>query len=108
MVRGVFCSTNNRSSWTAASNGLTDRLTLDLAIVGTRLFAATCGGVFCSTDEGAGWVALRDELSRWEVHALAITGTSRLAGTQGSVVRRSSPNRAAPFAGRFNGPQGLV
>lgn len=40
---GVFLSTNNGTSWTAASTGLTTVDVLSLAVSGTNLFAGTYG-----------------------------------------------------------------
>jgi hypothetical protein len=50
----VYVSTNNGTSWTAASTGLTNNYVLSLAVSpngvgGTNLFAGTSGGVFLST-----------------------------------------------------------
>jgi hypothetical protein len=41
---GVFLSTNNGTSWTAASTGLTNTFVNALAVSGTNLFAGTSGG----------------------------------------------------------------
>jgi hypothetical protein len=43
---GVFLSTNNGTSWTAASTGLTNTYVSALAVSGTNLFAGTNGGVW--------------------------------------------------------------
>ena len=41
---GVFRSTDNGASWTAASTGLTSTTVRALAVSGTSLFAGTGGG----------------------------------------------------------------
>ena len=43
---GVFLSTDNGTSWTAASTGLTNGYVYALAVSGTNLFAGTYGGVW--------------------------------------------------------------
>ncbi len=43
---GVFLSTDNGTSWTQASTGLTSTLVSALAVSGTNLFAGTDGGVW--------------------------------------------------------------
>jgi len=57
-IGGVFLSTNNGTSWTAASTGLTNYYVWALAVSGTNLFAGTYGGgVFLSTNNGTTWTA---------------------------------------------------
>ena len=43
---GVFLSTDNGTSWTQASTGLTNSVVYALAVSGTNLFAGTDGGVW--------------------------------------------------------------
>jgi|GEM_PF-2489141 len=44
--KGVFLSTNNGTSWTEVSSGLTNISVLSLAVSGTDLFVFTGSGVF--------------------------------------------------------------
>src|SRR2546422_307177 len=50
---GVFRSTDDGASWTAANNVLAGTAVVALAVSATSLFAGTSGGVFRSTDDGA-------------------------------------------------------
>jgi len=57
---GVYLSTNNGQSWTAAKAGLINTNTLALATDGTNLYAGEGGyggGVFVSTNNGTSWSA---------------------------------------------------
>ena len=98
---GVFLSTNNGTSWTAASTGLTsvvgdfDPATDVRALAvspngtgGTNLFAGTDGGVFLSTNNGTSWTAASTGLTNTYVRALAVSGTNLFAGTHGGGVWR--------------------
>jgi hypothetical protein len=101
---GVFRSTNNGASWTAANIGLTHPAISALAVCpvpgGTgapMLFAGTCGGIFRSTDAGATWVEASSGLMNTDTRSLAVspdgggTGVTMIfAGTAGSGVFRSS------------------
>jgi len=52
---GVYCSSNDRKSWTAANSGLTNLSVNCLAVMGHDVFAGTDGGVLLSVDAGAHW-----------------------------------------------------
>jgi ligand-binding sensor domain-containing protein len=62
----VFLSTDNGTSWIAASNGLPDWLpgvnVYDFAMSGTNLFAGTYYGVFLSTNNGTSWIEVNNGL----------------------------------------------
>ncbi len=82
---GVFFSTNNGQSWTAAKAGLINTNTLALAADGTNLYAGTegsyGGGFFVSTNNGTSWTA--SGLAPLGVNVLAISGTNLFAGSNG-------------------------
>ena len=69
---GVFLTTNNGTSWTAVSTGLTDNLVFSLAVNGTNLFAGTNGGVFLSTNNGTSWTAVNKGLTESFINSLTI------------------------------------
>ncbi len=53
---GVFRSTNNGTTWTLVSTGITNTRIFALATSGTNLYAGTFGGgVFLSTNNGTNW-----------------------------------------------------
>lgn len=57
-AKGIFRTTDNGASWTAANSGLTDTCVFSLAVGGTNILAGTlCDGVFRSTDNGTSWTA---------------------------------------------------
>ncbi len=90
---GVFISTNNGTSWTAASTGLTNTSVYALAVSGTNLFAGTAGGgVFLSTNNGTIWTAVNSGLTNTYVRSLAVSGTNLFAGTYGGGVFLSTNN----------------
>ena len=90
---GLFLSTNNGTSWTAASTGLTNTDVQALAVSGTNLFAGTSGGgVFLSTNNGTSWTAANTGLTNTDVQALAVSGTNFFAGTDGGGVFLSTNN----------------
>jgi|GEM_PF-435930 len=90
---GIFLSTNNGTSWTAASTGLTNTDVHALAVSDTNLFAGTSGGgVFLSTNNGTSWTAASTGLTSTVVNALAVSGTNLFAGTSGGGVFLSTNN----------------
>ena len=83
---GVYLSTNNGSSWSGISNGLTNAAIRSLAISGSNIFAGTYnGGAFLSTNNGTSWTAVNNGLTNAFVNALIINGTNIFAGTNGGV-----------------------
>jgi hypothetical protein len=92
---GVFRSTNNGTSWTLVSTGLTNTRIYALAVfpapVGYFLFAGTFGGgVFLSTNSGTSWTAASSGLTNTDVNALAVSGTDLFASTAGGVFRSTN------------------
>ena len=87
---GVFLSTNNGVSWTAA--GLTSYQVWSLVVSGTNLFAGTTSGAFLSTNNGTSWTAINTGLTTTYVRVLAVSGTNLFAGTQGGGVFLSTNN----------------
>ena len=113
---GVFRSTNNGTSWTAANTGLPANANVNaLAVSGTNVFAGTGNnGVFVSRDSGSTWVAANTGLTYPYVYALAVSGTNVFAGTYQyvffstnsgtnwtgtSVTPRSAPINALSISG---------
>ncbi|MCX6138643.1 MAG: T9SS type A sorting domain-containing protein [Ignavibacteriales bacterium] len=86
---GVVFSTNNGTSWTAVSTGLTSGV-YSFAVSGTNLFAGTEAGVFVSTNNGTIWTSANTGLTGTYVRALAVSlngsgGMNLFAGTFGGV-----------------------
>ncbi len=77
---GMFLSTNNGTSWTAADSGLIrpSLYVFCFAVSDTLVFAGTNGGLYLSTNNGTSWTAL---LTGTSVDAFAITGKNVFAGT---------------------------
>ena len=103
---GVFLSTNNGTSWTAANSGLPknmDDTTKYISVTGfsfspngaggTNLFAGTRGGgIFLSTNDGTSWNAVDSGLTNNDVRCLAVSGKNLFAGTHGGGVFFSKNN----------------
>ncbi|MBK8552311.1 MAG: hypothetical protein IPL53_15090 [Ignavibacteria bacterium] len=68
---GIYYSTNNGESWTAA--GLSNKWIAALAISGNNIFVGVYGeGVFLSTNNGTDWIAVNNGLSNLKISFLAI------------------------------------
>jgi hypothetical protein len=81
---GVFVSSNNGESWSAASSGLPEKTTLTtLAASGPNLYAGTFGkGVYVSTNNGQSWTAINSTLPQNAiVTALLANGSNLFAVT---------------------------
>jgi hypothetical protein len=99
---GVFLSTNNGTSWTAVSTGLTNGFIWSLAVSGTNLFAGTFGsGVFLSTNSGTSWTAVNNGLTSTSVSSLAVSGTNLFVGTGPNV--RAGTGGGGVFLSTNNG-----
>jgi len=82
---GVFLSTNNGSSWSAADSGLTNDSIGSLAVIGSNIFVGTVG-VFRTTNNGTSWMAVDSGLPvSTAVYALAVSGGTMFAGTHDGV-----------------------
>jgi photosystem II stability/assembly factor-like uncharacterized protein len=89
---GVFRSTDNGTSWTEASNGLTDFDVYVLAVSGTTLFAGFEEGIFRSTDNGDHWINLKSPITGKKVQSIAVVGTSIITATWDKGIYRSTDN----------------
>jgi hypothetical protein len=98
---GVFLTTNNGTTWTNVTDGLTTTCASPtcwvdaLAISDTNLFAGTVGkGVFRSTDYGTTWTEVNAGLTTLYVQTFATNGTDLFMGTWGNSggVFRSTNN----------------
>ncbi|HTX18840.1 MAG TPA: T9SS type A sorting domain-containing protein [Bacteroidota bacterium] len=92
---GVFLSTNNGTTWSAASSGLTDTNITALAAIGAHVFAGTKSGVFISSDNGTSWSKAVLDVPASNVAALSagpdgIGGTTIYAGTPAGVYSSST------------------
>ncbi len=88
---GVFRSTDNAMSWSAANFGLSygsyDSIyghapqVMRLATMGTVLFAGTTGGgVFRSVDDGDSWITTNNGLPSQSIYGLSVIGSYVFAG----------------------------
>jgi hypothetical protein len=90
---GVFLSTNDGTSWTAMNNGLFINGSfvsiLDIAVLGSIVFATDGMWVFRSSDNGASWT----QLGQWfgTISRLGVCGTNLFVGGN-TGVHRSTDN----------------
>lgn len=84
---GVFSSTDNGTSWSAANNGAPNSRVDAFAVIGTNLFA-TYGSVFLSNNNGSSW--FQTAIGDLGAQALAVIDTNIYAGTFVSGIFRSS------------------
>jgi hypothetical protein len=83
---GVYVSTDNGATWTAAGNGLTTPFTFKLLTLGNLVYAATGSGVFVSSNAGQTWVPFNEGLRILFTPSLILNGNVMLAGTGGGGV----------------------
>jgi len=91
---GVYLSTNNGASWTAANTGLPGHTVLSLAMGATGdLFCGTNGGgIYISTNNGTSWTADTAGLTNNGISSIAVNGTNLFAGTNGGGIFLSTNN----------------
>ncbi|HZK77254.1 MAG TPA: hypothetical protein VFD13_10125 [Candidatus Kapabacteria bacterium] len=92
---GVFRSTDNGDTWTAAGAGLQNHEIHAFATIGTNLYVGTSGGICLSTDNGANWKQI-DNASPYQdmTISLAVSGNELFAGTPDFGVLRSTDSGA--------------
>jgi hypothetical protein len=109
---GVFRSTDNGTTWTAANTGLCLNVRA-LAVSGTNLFAGG-SGVFLSTNNGTSWTEVVDTnytykylVSAFAVSPNGVGGTNLFAGL--TPPRPNYPISSNLFArpNRMGGPSGV-
>ncbi len=93
--RGVFLTTNNGQSWTAANTGLpnyTDEYGSQnnrvgaLMLFGSNVFVAFGGGAYVSTNSGASWTPASEGLPpKVEITCFAVSDTKLFAGSEGGL-----------------------
>ncbi|MFH0895889.1 MAG: hypothetical protein V2A54_15755, partial [Bacteroidota bacterium] len=66
--QGVFVSKNNGKSWTASSNGLSEKSVYSVLSYMNYLYAGTEKGLFVSTDYGANWIQTGNNLPLCRIH----------------------------------------
>ena len=92
---GVYLSTNNGNTWTAANNGVPSYFTITaLAVNGINLFAGTNGGgVYLSSNNGTTWNSVNNGSTHPDdVTAFAVSGINLFAGTYGGGIYLSTNN----------------
>ena len=66
---------NDTAAWTQV--GLTDKLVLTFAMMGTNIFAGTEEGIFLSTNDGTSWTPINNGIPNFHwVTSLAVDGTN--------------------------------
>lgn len=85
---GIFMKTKIGTIWNAANSGLTDKHVLQLASMGTRLFALTSKGVFISVNNGTNWAANSSNLKN--ISCLLVVNNELFAGTDSTGVYLSA------------------
>ena len=99
---GVFRSTNNGTTWTLVSTGLTNTRIFALAASGINLYAGTFGGgVFFSTNNGTSWTPISTGLTNTSVNTLFVSGASIFAGTEDGLFL--STNNGTSWSSINNG-----
>jgi photosystem II stability/assembly factor-like uncharacterized protein len=99
---GVFRSTNDGTSWSAASSGLPPGGINALAVSGTEIFAGKeGGGVFYSSNSGTSWTDVSDDVIPRGIGALAFCGPHIIAATGKGVFL--SANKGAPWTPTLSG-----
>jgi hypothetical protein len=89
---GVFMTTNAGASWTAVNSGIADKHIIQLAVMGSRLFAVTLKGVFISDNNGVNWTANISGLN--DINCFVAVNNQLFAGTDSSEVFLSEDNGA--------------
>jgi hypothetical protein len=95
---GVYRSTDNGSTWTFTSNGLTTLNITSLFQTGGKIYAGTSSGGFVSSDNGGTWNSLLAAgLTFWQVNCFAANGSTIYAGTSnGPYISTNSGTQWAP------------
>ena len=79
-ANGIFLSTNNGASWTAASTGVTNTSISALGVFGSNLFAGD-NGIQLSTNNGNSWLTVDSGVpSNSYVSLLSMSGANLFAG----------------------------
>ncbi|MDD3638375.1 MAG: T9SS type A sorting domain-containing protein, partial [Bacteroidales bacterium] len=91
---GVFLSTDNGASWTAANSGIPGGASVNaFAFSGSNIFAGTgSNGVFLSTDNGESWTEVNTGLTNTSFRAMAVADDNIFAGSYGGGVFHSTNN----------------
>ncbi len=98
---GIFRSTDNGASWSAASTGLTNTNISALAVDGSDIFAGTTGnyhaGVFVSSDDGDTWTPASSGLTNPNITGFAVDGAKVFAATDnGLFISRNGGSSWSP------------
>ena len=88
----VYHSTNNGTSWTPVSSGLSNTTVYTFTVSGNTIFAGGTSGVFRSTNNGTSWTAETSGLSNNYIYSFCASSSSLFAGTYGGGVFRSFNN----------------
>lgn len=83
---GLFVSSDNGKTWTAANNGLTDPRINALLTLDQNIFAGTASGVFHSSDNGLHWTSVNIGLPEVQVLSLIAADSNIYVGTSGRGV----------------------
>ena len=97
---GVYKSSDNGSTWSAANSGMSYYQVNSIIIEGTTLFSGTSGatyfpsptgtGIYKSVNNGASWTSSNIGIGSAKVTSMAYGGGNLYAGTDGAGMHRSS------------------
>lgn len=88
---GIYCSTDDGTSWIKRDSGMTNEWVRALAVSGKNIFATTMGGgVFISSNSGVTWTAVNSGLPNPYpyTYALAASTTDLFVGAAHGIFRR--------------------
>jgi len=88
---GIYCSTDDGTSWIKRDSGMTNEWVKALAFSGKNIFAATMGGGVCiSSNSGMTWTAVNTGLPNPYpyTYALAVSTTDLFVGAAQGIWRR--------------------
>ncbi len=87
---GVQKSTDNGTTWSAASNGISYNPVNCITVLGSTIFAGTTGtGVYKSNNSGSSWVSSNVGLGNAKVTSLIYAAGTIYAGTYGAGIYKS-------------------
>ena len=88
---GVYRSSDNGATWTAATNGITNNYITSFAVNASYIFVSTLGGVFRSNiGDGANWTSINNGISDTRVFTTYTIGRYLFAGNYTGVLQSTN------------------
>jgi hypothetical protein len=82
---GIYKSTINGNSWTAANTGLTDKRVRSFTSTGNNIYAGTLTGVYISSNNGTSWSYMSNGPDT-SVYAMTSNSSNIFAGSYGFYI----------------------